>query len=139
MTTIASLLWTISVLTTIMCHLGSTQALNILFKSGPGAPGSHFYTSSIIAETLVRRGHKVTFIISDAFSDRANSSLAKLFNFELYPSTVSRSHIMDIQAARGASSLKGERVFRWGKLKSWISQDQKAGGFKQRFQRLPRG
>ena len=108
---------------------GSTQALNVLFISGLGGPGSHFYTGSIIAETLVRRGHKVTFIISDAFGDRANSSLAELFNFEVFPSTISRSQMRKGLASHGASSIKGERASTWEWLKMWIPQEQ-AGGFK---------
>ena len=104
----------------ICCSPCSTQASNVLFMSGLGGPGSHFYTGSIIAETLVKRGHNVTFLISDVFGHRANSSLAELFKFEMFPSTISKSDMRKGLASYGSSSLKGELTGIWGFLKLWL-------------------
>ena len=62
-------------------------------------PGSHFYVCSIIAEALVQRGHKVTFVISDVFGDRANSNLAKVFDSKVFSSTISKSQMREKWAA----------------------------------------
>ncbi|XP_022096172.1 UDP-glucuronosyltransferase 2C1-like [Acanthaster planci] len=104
----------------VICLPGSSQAYNMLFMSLLGGPGSHFYTGTIIAETLVQRGHRVTFVISDVFGYQANSSLAKLFDFEVYPSTIPRSQMRENLAALGSSSLRGERSSSWDWLKMWV-------------------
>ncbi|XP_038070118.1 UDP-glucuronosyltransferase 2C1-like [Patiria miniata] len=120
--------WMVWVFLAVVCLPASTQAYNILFISGLGGPGSHFYTGSVIAETLVKRGHKVTFVISDAFGYRANSSLAELFDFEVYPSTVSRSQMREGLVAFGETSLRGEQSSTWAWLKLWMSGALKAEG-----------
>ncbi|XP_071803335.1 UDP-glucuronosyltransferase 2C1-like [Asterias amurensis] len=104
----------------MFCFPYSTEASNILFISGLGGPGSHFYTGSIIAETLVKRGHSVTFLISDVFGHRTNSSLADIFTFETFSSTVSVSDMQKGLAAFGSSSVKGELTGTWGWLKLWL-------------------
>ncbi len=104
----------------MFCFPYSTEASNILFISGLGGPGSRFYTGSVIAETLVERGHSVTFLISDVFGHRSKSSLADIFTFEKFSSTVSVSDMQKGLASFGSSSVKGELTGTWSWLKLWL-------------------
>lgn len=104
----------------MFCLSHSTEASNILFISGLGGPGSHFYTGSIIAETLVKRGHSVTFLISDVFGHRASGNLADMFTFEKFSSTVSVSDMHEGLALFGSSSVEGEFTGAWGWFKLWL-------------------
>ncbi|XP_054765163.2 UDP-glucuronosyltransferase 1-6-like [Lytechinus pictus] len=77
-------------LTIIVLLLGFLQVSrgsNVLIFSGYGE-GSHFMSAALVGKELMRRGHNVTAIISNAYEYRANESRYKDFNFEIFKHNV---------------------------------------------------
>ncbi|XP_054765162.2 UDP-glucuronosyltransferase 1A10-like [Lytechinus pictus] len=56
---------------------------NILIFSGYGE-GSHFMTAALVGKELIRRGHNVTVLISNAYEHRANETKYKDLRFEIF-------------------------------------------------------
>ena len=68
----------------ILLRCEGAKGANVLISSNLGE-GSHFLGATFIGESLVSRGHQVTFLIGQAFSHHANNPrYSKLFNFSIF-------------------------------------------------------
>lgn len=73
----------ILVITSFICPV-QVAGLSFLFQSGLG-DGSHFTTSATVAEALVRKGHDVTYLISNACEFRTRSPRwGPVFKYEIF-------------------------------------------------------
>ncbi|XP_030844823.1 UDP-glucuronosyltransferase 2B1-like [Strongylocentrotus purpuratus] len=82
-----------------------TFGFNILMSSYYGM-GSHFFAGSKVAESLLKKGHNVTFLISEAFSHRAEDPAYSNFSFQIFKHSVPKEEIVDV-----FSNLIGQHAF----------------------------
>ncbi|XP_054767342.2 UDP-glucuronosyltransferase 2A2-like [Lytechinus pictus] len=68
----------------LVALISNVESANVLL-SGAFGDGSHYFTMAAIGKTLVNRGHNVTFLISDEYSNRATDpEHATIFNFQMF-------------------------------------------------------
>ena len=89
-------------------YLHKSECARILLLQGPGE-GSHYFTATAIGEAMVKRGHKVTILISDLYAYRAESPKdAKLYTFEIYNSSMTAETRDEWYTAMNKAVFKGQ-------------------------------
>ncbi|XP_071509228.1 UDP-glucuronosyltransferase 2A3-like [Diadema antillarum] len=86
------------------CQLG--YGANILIFAGLGE-GSHFLTAGNIGNGLIKRGHNVTALISNAYSNRAIDPKFKDIHFEIFKHNVPPEAVHDRMMRMTALAFKG--------------------------------
>ncbi|XP_030847007.1 UDP-glucuronosyltransferase 2B31-like [Strongylocentrotus purpuratus] len=68
----------------LLLALSDVESANILLF-GVFGDGSHYFTMVAVGKSLVKRGHNVTFLISDEYSDRATDpEHATIVSYEMF-------------------------------------------------------
>ena len=90
MARICLLIVTLVVITTTCTR--TAHAAHILMSALYGE-GSHFLVASAIGQSLVDRGHDVTFLIGEAYADLASDPAYANFSFEVFQHSVPNDEI----------------------------------------------
>lgn len=85
-------------------HIEEAHGENILVSPIYGE-GSHFLAASAIGESLVKRGHEVTFLISNAYAHRAKDPKYAKFSFEIF------NHSLPVETVREMMNTIGHVAF----------------------------
>ncbi|XP_041457766.1 UDP-glucuronosyltransferase 2C1-like isoform X1 [Lytechinus variegatus] len=79
-------------------HYEGVSGAKILISAIYGE-GSHFLAASAIGESLLKRGHEVTFLISNAYDHRAKDPKYDKFSFEIFNHSVPAERVQRIMNA----------------------------------------
>ncbi|KAJ8036711.1 UDP-glucuronosyltransferase 2B31 [Holothuria leucospilota] len=82
----------VSICLVVTCFIAIARASHILFQ-GMYGEGSHFITTAAIANVLARKGHNITFLISNVYAERAHDPRYKHLKFETFNQTLPASFI----------------------------------------------